>query len=80
MKSPDLDRIRSERPLSLPGFLKIYNDDLPTGFPAATIELLREFKKTHRSFFRLDAKWSLDQHRKRVMDWLPARYRRDVSE
>jgi hypothetical protein len=77
MRLPDLDRLRSELPLTLPRFLRIYNDDLPKGFPIATASLLREFKKTHASLFRLDGSWSLDQHRKRVMDWLPARYRRE---
>ncbi len=79
MKSPDLDRARSELSLTLPAFLRTYNEDLPPGFPLATTELLREFKKTHTVFFRDEAAWSLDRHRKRVMDWLPARCRRDEA-
>lgn len=79
MKLPDLDRIRSERPLTLPKFLHTYNADLPSGFPLATAELLREFKKSHELLFKHDSSWSLAQHRKHVMDWLPGRYRRAES-
>lgn len=79
MKVPDLDRIRSERPLTLSKFLSTYNEDLPPGFPVATAELLREFKKSHELLFKKDQAWSLAQHRKHVMDWLPGRYRRSES-
>jgi hypothetical protein len=80
MKPPDLDRLRSELSRTLPGFLRIYNESLPTGFPQATLKLLREFKDTHATYFKKDNAWSLDQHRKHVMDWLPGRYRRDETE
>ncbi len=73
MKLPDLDRIRSETSLSIEEFLACYNDDLPDQFPRATKPLLEEFRRDHASLFvRTDA-WSLDQHRKKIMDWLPAR-------
>ncbi|MDB5195321.1 MAG: hypothetical protein JWO84_505 [Parcubacteria group bacterium] len=72
MKLPDLDRLRSEKPCSLADFLKIYNADLPVTFPRASKALLEEFKETHASFFKTED-WSLDVHRKKVMDWLPAR-------
>lgn len=74
MKAPDLDRIRSEKSLSINAFLKAYNEDLPTQFPEASLPLLREFKKTYASFFK-SGDWSLDVHRKKVMDWLPGRLR-----
>ncbi|MFA6348599.1 MAG: hypothetical protein WCX06_00195 [Candidatus Paceibacterota bacterium] len=73
MRLPDLDRERSERPLSLPIFLKLYNDGLPSEFPRASLPLLREFKKTHETLFKNNDVWSLDQHRKGVMNWLPSR-------
>lgn len=72
MKLPDLDRLRSERELSLADFLKSYNEKLPTQFPRASLALLREFKESHDVLFKGDV-WSLDQHRKKVMDWLPSR-------
>ena len=75
MKLPDLDRIRSEKSLSFGDFLKSYNEGLPTEYPRASLALLREFRKTHTSLFKTDNLWSLDQHRKKVMDWLTARMR-----
>lgn len=73
MKSPDLDRARSEKPLTLPAFLKSYNEGLPASFPRASLPLLREFKKLHVSLFKRNDSWSLDQHRKVVMNWLPTK-------
>ena len=73
MRLPDLDRERSERSLSLPEFLKSYNEGLPSTFPRASLPLLREFKEAHVALFKRGDDWSLDQHRKVVMNWLPAR-------
>ncbi|MBU2103893.1 hypothetical protein KKD81_02455 [Patescibacteria group bacterium] len=75
MRSPDVDRIRCEKQLNLPAFVKAYNEDLPEQFPQATLELLQEFKKQNTSLFKQSRTWSLDQHRKKVMDWLPAHTR-----
>jgi len=75
MKLPDLDKIRSEKSLSFSQFLKSYNEDLPAGFPQASLPLLREFKKEHITLFKGENVWSLDQHRKKVMDWLVSRTR-----
>lgn len=69
MKLPDVDRIRSERSLSFGQFLTHYNEGLPSGFPLASLALLREFKKSHASLFKTNL-WSLNLHRKKVMDWL----------
>ena len=75
MKLPDLDRARSEKSLSFGDFLRSYNEDLPSQFPHATLALLREFRKAHATLFKSDGSWSLDQHRKKVMDWLTSRTR-----
>lgn len=73
MRLPDLDKERSEKVLSLSEFLKSYNEDLPSQFPRASLPLLREFRKTHPTLFKHTESWTLDQHRKVVMNWLPAR-------
>jgi len=73
MKAPDLDKERSERKLSLPEFLKTYNESLPAGFPPASLPFLREFKKTYSGLFSGEDAWSLDRHRKKFMDWRPQR-------
>jgi hypothetical protein len=76
MKTPNLDKERSEKSLSLPDFLESYNENLPSEFPRASLPFLKEFKKTYPSLFK-DEKgekiWSLDQHRKKFMDWRPQR-------
>jgi hypothetical protein len=73
MRLPDLDRERSEKSLSLSEFLKSYNEGLPLEFPRASLALLREFKVAHAALFKNSDSWSLDQHRKVVMNWLPSR-------
>ncbi len=72
MQRRDLDRERSERKLTLPVFLETYNEGLPEGFPRASIAFLEKFKAVFPALFKKDGSWSLDQHRKKVMDWLPA--------
>jgi len=71
MKTPDLEKERSEKKLTIGDFLKTYNDDLPTEFPRASIPSLKEFRETFPGFFKRDETWSLEQHRKKFMDWLP---------
>ncbi len=72
MRTPDVDKERSERALSFGDFMKSYNEHLPVQFPRATLALLKEFRKVNTSLFKTNGAWSLDQHRKKVMDWLPA--------
>lgn len=71
MRTPDLDRERSEKKRSLADFLALYNENLPATFPKASTELLEEFRSIHAALFaRRGNMWSLDQHRRKVMDWL----------
>jgi hypothetical protein len=70
MRGPDLDRERSERKHSLEEFRNLYNEGLPREFPRATSALLAEYQREHVDQFK-GGFWSLDLHRKRVMDWLP---------
>lgn len=72
MRTPDLDKVRSEKSRSLPDFLELYNEQLPAAFPRASAALLKEFRKAHTELFKSGGVWSLDQHRKKVMDWLRA--------
>lgn len=72
MKTPDLDRERSEKSRSLTEFLTLYNDNLPAAFPQATRAMLEEYRATHAEAFKVADVWSLDLHRKKVMDWLKA--------
>jgi hypothetical protein len=72
MKGPDLDRERSEKKLSQKEFGAFYNQGLPEGYPPVTASLLKTFSAANPQTFKEEGVWSLDQHRKKVMDWLPA--------
>lgn len=78
MRTPDLDRARSEKKRTLDEFLTLYNASLPAGFPSASVALLEEFRTGHKNLFPAGSRWTLDRHRKEVMDWLNAR--RFISE
>lgn len=73
MRTPDLDRLRSEKKRTLADFVALYNENLPSIFPKASEELLKEFRSGHMSLFPAGKGWSLDQHRRKVMDWLRSR-------
>lgn len=78
MRGPDLDRERCEEARTLDGFLAAYHEGLPPEFPRVSRAALVRFAGTHPELFR-SGSWSLDQHRKRVMDWLPS-YLRETEE
>ena len=61
---------KSQMQISISDFLGQYNKNIPKGFTAASIALLKKFKETNAKLFVHGDLWSLDQHRKRVMDWL----------
>ncbi len=61
----------SQTQVSLLEFLKSYNKNIPAGFPKASEALLKKFKEEHASFFKHGEMWSLDEHRKKIVDWLP---------
>ena len=52
-------------------FLESFNKNMPKGFPLVTATLLKKFKEEHPALFTHGELWSLDQHRKKIMDWLP---------
>lgn len=57
--------------ITLNDFLRSYNKNMPEQFPRVTVAILKKFKETHTSFFKHGDLWSLNLHRKRIMDWLP---------
>jgi len=61
----------SEIQTSMPSFLKSYNETIPKNFPQASVALLEKYKDEHSAYFKHGDSWSLDMHRKKVMDWLP---------
>jgi hypothetical protein len=61
----------SEVRMPLVDFLKSYNKGLPAGFPRSSRALLEKYKTLHPLFFKNGDLWSLDEHRKKVLDWIP---------
>ena len=71
MKNNSQELKLNEIQLSLSEFLKSFNQNMPTNFPQVSEEQLLLFKKEHETLFKKGNTWSLDNHRKKVMDWLP---------
>lgn len=55
---------------SLDVFLENYNACVPKGFPQADAEVLKQFRTAYPALFKKVDMWSIDRHRKRLMDWL----------
>ena len=51
-------------------FLESYNKNIPLGFPRASVAILRKFQDAHPTLFKHKDMWSIDRHRKRLVDWL----------
>jgi len=58
---------------SLAVFVQYYNQNIPAQFPRASIEELERFKADHIELFKEGDEWTIDKHRKKLMDWLTAR-------
>jgi hypothetical protein len=61
----------SEMQITQAEFLKSYNQNMPSSFPRATNTLLTKFREQHASLFKHGESWSLDLHRKKLIEWLP---------
>jgi uncharacterized membrane-anchored protein YhcB (DUF1043 family) len=61
----------SEMQITQADFLKSYNQNMPSSFPRASASLLNKFREEHQSLFKHGDMWSLDLHRKKVIEWLP---------
>ena len=51
-------------------FMESYNKSVPFGFPSVSMKALKEFQSVHPTLFKHGDTWSIDRHRKRLMDWL----------
>jgi len=61
----------SQRLVPLQEFLESYNQNIPAGFPRASVKNLKKFQDTYPSLFKNGEMWSVAVHRKKIMDWLP---------
>ena len=71
MKKYEQDLLTSQEQLTLGVFLESFNKNMPESFPKATAPLLKKFKDSHESLFKDSNSWSLDVHRKKLIDWVP---------
>lgn len=60
----------SEMLVPTAAFFASYNQNLPIGFPRASLSLLKEFQLTHPALFKKGDLWSVARHRKKLLDWL----------
>ncbi len=74
MKRKNLEQAVNQTVVSTAVFMESYNKHLPKGFPAAPMKNLEEFYRSHSMLFKNGYKWSIDKHRKRVMDWLSSHH------
>ncbi len=70
MRSKNKELEMNQLVVPLQDFLESYNRSIPAGFPRATVKSLREFQTTYPLLFKSSEQWSIDKHRKRLMDWL----------
>ncbi len=71
MKKPVVKVYSYELPMSAKEFMESFNKNMPLGYPRASLAILEKFKQAHASLFKSNGSWSLDQHRKRMIEWLP---------
>jgi len=63
--------------ITISEFLESFNKNMPQSFPRASTALLKKFKDAHPTLFKRGDSWSLDQHRKKLIDWLPRHIKSD---
>jgi len=51
-------------------FVGYYNKNIPDAFPRATFKALEEFQAVYPSLFKENREWTINKHRKKLMDWL----------
>ena len=59
-------------PASTAVFVQYYNENIPEAFPHATLKALERFQALHPSLFKGSPDWTVEKHRKKLMDWLPS--------
>jgi hypothetical protein len=71
MTTEAISNIPKKSPLDVSSvdFMESYNKTLPAGFPRLTGELLKKFRVESPAFFKDGELWSIDKHRKAVVDW-----------
>ena len=74
MRTKNKDWEKNQAMTTIASFMDSYNKSIPEGFPKASTRLLRKFQAAHASLFKSADEWSIDKHRKKLMDWLSANH------
>ncbi|OGZ45767.1 MAG: hypothetical protein A3C84_00635 [Candidatus Ryanbacteria bacterium RIFCSPHIGHO2_02_FULL_48_12] len=70
MRQRDIQSELNEASTTLAIFMESYNKSIPLNFPQASVKALRQFQTTFPVLFKNGDQWSIDRHRKKLMDWL----------
>lgn len=57
---------------TLPVFMEMYNSTIPANFTQASVATLKKFQSLYPSLFKNSEEWSIDKHRKKLIEWLPS--------
>jgi len=66
---PDVNSIKT----NVVDFVSYYNLNIPKSFPRASLESMEKFRAAYASLFSGADDWSIEKHRKKVMDWLSSK-------
>ena len=56
-------------------FAQHYNKSIPETFPRVSVRILEQFQTAYPALFKGKREWTVDKHRKKVMDWLATQAR-----
>ena len=73
MKKRDLELERNQTMTTPLVFKESYNQTIPLHFRRVSMEILKQFQLAHPALFKGSNEWSIEKHRKRLMDWLASR-------
>ena len=70
MKTRDLVLEMNQAMTTMENFMESYNKSIPESFPRASKKVLIKFQAMHVRLFKKPDQWSIERHRKKLMDWL----------
>lgn len=54
-------------------FIQYYNQHIPEAFPRVSEKILEQFRSAYPALFNGKDEWTIDKHRKKLVDWLASR-------
>jgi len=73
-KRRDYELEANQTATSLSVFMETYNRTLPASFTPASVTALKKFQSLHPSLFKNSEEWSIEKHRKKLLEWLPSNH------